>query len=290
MPAVGNAGAPAAAPTWCDPGTRRAVVPQTGGVDHTPAPSAARVHPLPGRSVPGAPGAVVDVRDLRVGFGEVLAVDGVSLQVRAGQAVALVGRNGAGKSTTLKVLGGVQPPSSAGRVRLAGTDAVADPLGARRVTGYCPDVGGLVPRATPWEHLQLSARMRGLGPDWTGRARDQLERFDLADVAHRVCAGFSHGMSRRLSVLLAGFHRPPVLLLDEPFDGVDPLGVDATLELVQDARSRGAAVLVSTHLLELAVRCCDDAVVLRGGREVASLPAHELTGERGAVRYRVLLR
>lgn len=261
-------------------------------MDHTPAPADARVHPAPGDPAAGdgPHGAVVDVRDLRVGFGDVLAVDGVSLQVRAGQAVALVGRNGAGKSTTLKVLGGVQPPSSAGRVHLAGTDAVADPAGARRVTGYCPDVGGLVPRATPWEHLQLSARMRGLGPDWTGRALDLLERFDLADVAHRVCAGFSHGMARRLSVLLAGFHRPPVLLLDEPFDGVDPLGVDATLELVQDARSRGAAVLVSTHLLELALRCCDDAVVLRGGREVASLPSHELTGDRGAARYRDLLR
>jgi ABC-2 type transport system ATP-binding protein len=234
--------------------------------------------------------ALVDVRDLRVGFGDVRAVDGVSLQVRAGQAVALVGRNGAGKSTTHKVLGGVQPATSAGRVHLAGADALTDPLGARRVTGYGPDVGGLVPRATPWEHLQLAARMRALEPDWPDRARALLEQFDLGDVAHRVCAGFSHGMSRRLSVLLAGFHRPRVLLLDEPFDGVDPLGVDATLDLVQDARSRGAAVLVSTHLLDLAVRCCDDAVVLRGGRQVAALPAAELTGEHGTARYRDLLR
>ena len=101
--------------------------------------------------------------------------------------------------------------------------------------GYCPDVGGLVPRATPWEHLQLSARLRRLS-NWEDRARDLLERFELGDVAHRVTTGFSHGMGRRLSVCLAALHEPEVLLLDEPFDGVDPIGVDATFDVINDAR------------------------------------------------------
>jgi ABC-2 type transport system ATP-binding protein len=79
-----------------------------------------------------------------------------------------------------------------------------------------------------------------------------------------VTAGFSHGMSRRLSVVLAAFHEPRLLLLDEPFDGVDPLGVDATLEVVREARAAGRPVLVSTHLLELAVQACEEAVVLKG--------------------------
>jgi ABC-2 type transport system ATP-binding protein len=96
-------------------------------------------------------------------------------------------------------------------------------------------------------------------------------------------------MGRRLSVLLAAFHEPGVLLLDEPFDGVDPLGVEATLEEVRRARLRGAAVLVSTHLLELAVLACDEAVVLRGGRVVSASPAAELSGAEGAARYRELL-
>ena len=121
--------------------------------------------------------------------------------------------------------------------------------------GYCPDVGGLVPRATPWEHLQLSARLRRLD-GWEDRARDLLERFELGDVAHRVTTGFSHGMGRRLSVCLAALHEPEVLLLDEPFDGVDPIGVEATFDVINDARSRGACVLVSTHLRELAVEAC----------------------------------
>ena len=113
---------------------------------------------------------------------------------------------------------------------MAGHDAATTPLGVKRAVGYCPDVGGLVPRATPWEHLQLSARLRRMD-EWEDRARDLLERFELGDVAHRVIAGFSHGMSRRLCVVLAALHEPFVLLLDEPFDGVDPLGVEATLDV-----------------------------------------------------------
>jgi ABC-2 type transport system ATP-binding protein len=161
-------------------------------------------------------------------------------------------------------------------------------VAVKRLTGYCPDVGGLVPRATPWEHLQLAARLRRL-EGWEPRARELLERFDLGAAAHRVTAGFSHGMGRRMSVVLAAFHQPKVLLLDEPFDGVDPLGVEATLEVIADARARGAAVIVSTHLRELAVQACQDALVLRGGRAVAAVPALAMTGEEGAGVYRALL-
>jgi ABC-2 type transport system ATP-binding protein len=237
---------------------------------------------------PATSSAPVDVRGLCVSFGAVLAVEDLDLRVPAAGSVALVGRNGAGKSTTLRVLGGVLP-ATRGTVSVAGIDAVAEPRRAREVVGYCPDVGGLIPRATPWEHLQLAARLRDLAPGWEERGRDLLERFDLAGAADRVTAGFSHGMGRRLSVLLAAFHEPAVLLLDEPFDGVDPLGVEATLEEVRLARLRGAAVLVSTHLLHLAVQACDEAVVLRAGRVVAASPAADLDGVDGAARYRELL-
>lgn len=229
----------------------------------------------------------VTVSDLTVRFDSVDAVSGLSLAVPIGGALALIGRNGAGKSTTLKVLAGVLP-ATGGRVSVAGIDVRRDPIAVKRATGYCPDVGGLVPRATAWEHLQLSARLRGL-TGWEPRARDLLERFDLGSAAQRVTAGFSHGMGRRLSVVLAAFHAPAVLLLDEPFDGVDPLGVDATIELIAELRASGTAVLVSTHLLELAVRVSDDALVLRAGRVVAAAPSPELAGVEGAARYRRLL-
>ena len=234
-----------------------------------------------------APRLLVEVRGLEVRFGEVEAVTGIDLVARAGQATALLGRNGAGKSTTMRVLAGVVPPTR-GTVRLAGHDLRTDLLGAKRRLGYCPDIGGLVPRATPWEHLQLAARLRRMDA-WQDRAGALLERFDLAGAAHRVTGGFSHGMGRRMSVLLAAFHEPEVLLLDEPFDGVDPLGVEATMEVIVDARVRGGCVMISTHLRELAVEACGTAMVLRNGAPVATVPAAELAGEDGARAYRALL-
>jgi ABC-2 type transport system ATP-binding protein len=238
--------------------------------------------------VTAAAGSLVDVHGLRVSFGSVTAVTDLDLRVAAGNAVALVGRTGAGKSTTLRVLAGVMP-ATAGEVAVAGINAVRNPVAARAAVGYCPDVGGLIPRATPWEHLQLAATLHRLADGWQDRATDLLDAFDLRGAADRITAGFSHGMGRRMSVLLAVFHQPAVLLLDEPFDGVDPLGVEATLEQVRLAQLRGAAVLLSTHLLDLAVIACQEVVVLRRGEVVAASPAGELAGDAGAARYRELL-
>src|SRR5665213_2953179 len=159
----------------------------------------------------------IETVGLKVAFGPVVAVHSLDLCVPPGSSVALVGRNGAGKSTTLRVLAGVLPPTD-GDVRVAGVDVRRNPAAAKARVGYCPDVGGLIPRATPWEHLALAAKLRGLGPDWKERASELLDLFDLVGAADRVTAGFSHGMGRRLSVVLAVLHAPSVLLLDEPFD------------------------------------------------------------------------
>ena len=229
----------------------------------------------------------IHIRGLWVRFGSVEAVRGIDISAYGGRPTALLGRNGAGKSTTMRVLAGVIPPTE-GQVLVDGVDVRVDPLSVKRATGFCPDVGGLVPRATPWEHLQLAARLRRMD-GWELRAQDLLERFDLGAAAHRVTGGFSHGMGRRLSVVLAAFHEPSVLLLDEPFDGVDPLGVEATLEVIADARADGSAVLVSTHLREIAIQACQHAIVLRGGTAVAAVTAEQLSGEEGAGAYRALL-
>jgi ABC-2 type transport system ATP-binding protein len=231
---------------------------------------------------------LVVVHDLTVRFGAVEAVSSLDLTLPAGASMALIGRNGAGKSTTLRVLAGVLPPTS-GSALIAGHDVARDPSAAKSRVGYCPDVGGLIPRATPWEHLELAATLRGLDGSWRDRAGDLLERFDLAGAADRITASFSHGMGRRMSVVLAAFHSPDVLLLDEPFDGVDPLGVEASMQVIRELRLQGSAVLVSTHLLDLAVQACEEAIVLRDGTVVAAAPAVELAGEAGAARYRSLL-
>ena len=230
----------------------------------------------------------LQVRGLTVRFGSVTAVAGIDLDVAPGEALALVGRNGAGKSTTMRVLAGVLP-AQAGSVTVAGCDARRDPLAARGVVGYCPDIGGLLPRATAWEHLQLAARLRGRS-HWQHRATELLRSFDLDEAADRVAATYSHGMRRRLSVVLATFHSPPVVLLDEPFDGVDPLGVTATLELVEQLRAASCAIVISTHLIELAAQACPEAVVLRAGQVVSRTSTSSLHGDRGRHTYQELLR
>lgn len=230
----------------------------------------------------------VDVEGLVVDFDGVRAVDGIDIRAGEGDVVALVGRNGAGKSTTMRVMAGLVPATQ-GSIHIAGVDARRDPTSARWHVGYCPDVGGLIPRATPWEHLQLAASIRGMPRGWEKRARHLLEQFDLDSAAHRVTAGFSHGMGRRMSVVLASFHEPDVLLLDEPFDGVDPLGVEATMSLVSEARLRGAAVLISTHMLDLAANAATDVLVLMRGQVAAAAPAEGFVGVEGRDRYRTLL-
>ncbi len=292
----GPAQLPGTQPVHAEPtGTQRGPAEPTGtqrGPAEPPGtqPEPTRTQPGPAQppgTQPGTANPAVRVEQLVVRFGQVEAVTGVTFSAAPGEVVALLGRNGAGKSTTMRVLAGVAPPTS-GQVNVAGHDLVDDPVAVKRVVGYCPDQGGLLPRATPWEHLQLAASLRRLD-DWEPRAQSLLDRFELAGVADRITSGFSHGMMRRLSVVLAAFHRPTVLLLDEPFDGVDPLGVTATLSEIAAASGDGATVIVSTHLRELAAEAATRALVLRGGAGVAELPAARLRGEEGQRAYRELL-
>lgn len=233
---------------------------------------------------------LVVVDGLTIRYGNVTAVNDVSFTVASGQVVGLIGGNGAGKSSTLRAIAGVNAPSQ-GRVSIRGRDlskakAAAD---AHRVTGYCPDVGGLIPRATIRDHIALSLAFRGASDLWEP-ALELVEKFGLTYALDRTTAGFSHGESRRLSVLLAGIASREVLILDEPFDGVDPLGVDATLSLVQDAAAAGVAVIVSTHLLALMTECAHDVVVMAAGNAVDRGPVDLFRGDEGVARYTELLR
>jgi ABC-2 type transport system ATP-binding protein len=208
------------------------------------------------------------------------ALRGLDLHVAPGEVVGLLGPNGAGKSTTMKICSAVARPTD-GRVEITGIDVEADPLGVRRVLGYVPDVGGLFPRLTGWEHLELGARLHGLAPSWVDRAHELLQRLGLADAAGRRASTYSHGMSRKLSLAVATLHRPRLLLLDEPFDGVDPAGAVAVRELVREAVTDGAGVLCSTHLLEAAERISDRMVVIRAGLAIATGDAAALRAQAG---------
>lgn len=252
-----------------------------------PAADSLGTHPKEGAPVNEA---VIQVDDLTIRYGDVTAVNGLNLTLHRGEVLGLLGGNGAGKSSTLRAIAGVNPPTQ-GVLTVAGHD-MGDRKGVekgRTAVGYCPDVGGLIRQATVREHVALALAFRGATHLWP-QAMDMIDKFDLMGVLDRPTTGFSHGMSRRLSVLLAALQARDVLILDEPFDGVDPLGVDATMDAIRDARAAGLGVLVSTHLIDLLVDASDRVAVMVGGQVVAHDDAAAFTGETGKARYADLLK
>lgn len=230
---------------------------------------------------------IVEVDQLVVRYDPTIdpAVDHVSFTVAAGEVLGILGGNGAGKTTTLRALAGIRPPSS-GRLAVSGFDlGSADQVAAAQaLTGYCPDTAGLIRSATVREHVALALAYHGTPHDWPA-ALDLVEDFGLGHVLDRETTGFSHGMSRRLSVLLAALSARDLLILDEPFDGVDPVGVAATRRLIARAKASGMAVIVSTHLLSLLTDVSDRIAVMVAGRLVDEGPARAFSGRRGQARY-----
>ncbi len=227
-------------------------------------------------TVPAPP---LQIDGLTKRYRSLTAVDRLSVTVGVGEVVGLLGPNGAGKSTTMRVAAGVTLPSG-GKVAVAGKDVVADRVAAKLQLGYVPDVGGLFPRLTGWEHVELTARLRMLD-NWVPAATTLLEQLDLEDAAGQRTATYSHGMGRRLALALALLAAPPLLLLDEPFDGVDPAGTRTVRRLIGDAAADGAGVLVSTHLLDQVRHVCDRLLVMRAGRPPVAGTAGELLAVTG---------
>lgn len=232
---------------------------------------------------------IIDVQNLTVVFNGFTAVKDVSLQVRGGEVLGLLGGNGAGKSTTLKVLGGILKPTS-GTVHIDGLDvtSLADIDMAKYITGYCPDVGGIINGATPREHIKLLLTLHKK-PFLYDEGIRLVELFGLTEFIDTPSSGFSHGMSRRLSVLLATLASVKVLVLDEPFDGVDPIGVSAINEVILQAKEAGLAVIVSTHLQDLLVDVSDRVAVMRKSQIIAVGTARKFRGRLGKRLYRTLL-
>lgn len=201
--------------------------------------------------------------NLRRSFAGALVLKGVSLEAPGGKVTSLLGPNGSGKSTSIKILSGVLAPSE-GEVTLNGLSLRKSSVEFKHQLGFVPDVGGLFPRLTGWEHLELNARLRKL-KNWEPRARELFTRLDLQEAAGKRSGSYSHGMSRKLSAAIAFQSEPKLLLLDEPFDGVDPLGIDVMLEMIQEAKIGGASVLISTHLLDTAETLSDNVYVLHHG-------------------------
>ena len=218
----------------------------------------------------------ISVQGLVHEFGELRALDGVSLHVRAGEVFGYLGPNGAGKSTTVKILLGLLQPK-AGTVEVAGVDLAVDPLGVRERIGYLPEIISLYEALTPEEHLQFVARLRGMEADVIERrSRALFEAFDLTDRAREPIRTFSKGMRQKVALALAFVHRPPVLILDEPLAGLDATAALILKDLIRGFAERGTAVLYCSHVLDVVERVCDRAMILNKGKTVAEGTIEEL--------------
>ena len=219
----------------------------------------------------------IETTDVRKRYGDVVALDGLSLEVEAGRTFGLLGTNGAGKTTLFKLLVNHVRPD-AGRLAVAGMDVSEAGRDVRRVVGYLPEHAGFPPSLTGREVLGFHGRMRGIDPaDREARIDEVLETVGLIEAAGRAVGGYSNGMNRRLGLATALLHRPRVLLLDEPTAGLDPLGVAAFHRIVDRLhRDRELTIVLSSHVLAEVEALCDRVAVLHEGRLRVEGPVGDL--------------
>jgi len=209
-------------------------------------------------------------------FGNLTAVDGVDLQVAAGQFFGFLGPNGAGKSTTIKMLTGLLAPTS-GRMHLLGVDFAGNSLEVKQQIGVVPEGMGLFERLTGAEYLHFVGQMYGLDRSTTRqRSEELLEFMQLADRPKSLIADYSHGMQKKLALAAAVIHRPRILFLDEPFEGVDALAAGALKALLARMTERGVTIFLTSHVLEIVERLCSHVAIIHKGRLVAQGSLEEL--------------
>jgi len=228
------------------------------------------------------PALVIETQALSKSYDGHLAVDRVDLQVRAREIFGLIGPNGAGKSTLIKMLTTLLPPTS-GEAQVAGCDIRRAPRAVRERIGYVPQLLSADGALTGYENLLLSARLYLIPrAEREPRIREALHRTGLADAADRLARQYSGGMVRRLEIAQSTLHRPPVLIMDEPTVGLDPVARHQVWQHVRDLRDRyGTTILVTTHVMEEAEALCDRVGILHQGRlEKVGTPA-ELCAEIG---------
>jgi ABC-2 type transport system ATP-binding protein len=197
-------------------------------------------------------------------FGTRTVVDGLTFTAAPGTVTGLLGPNGCGKSTTMKLLAGALVATD-GSAWFDGVPLGVNEIASKARTGFVPDVGGLFPRLTGHEHLELAARLYQLD-SWERRADELLAVLDLSRSAYERAGTYSHGMSRKLSAAIALLPPTRLLLLDEPFDGVDATGIDTLSALFRERAEDGACVLVTTHLLGVAETLCDTVHLMFEGK------------------------
>ncbi|MBI2504590.1 MAG: ATP-binding cassette domain-containing protein [Candidatus Latescibacteria bacterium] len=224
-----------------------------------------------------SPDAVV-LEGVRKSFGEKVALDDLRLRIPAGCICGFLGPNGAGKTTTIRLIIGIFRPD-AGQLRVLGQ---SDPSQVKHRLGYLPEEKGLYKKMRVRDLILYFAQLKGME---AGRARQRagelLEALDLAEWADKKCEALSKGMGQKLQILISLIHRPELVILDEPFSGLDPLSRDAMRDLVLELRREGRTVIFSTHVMEQAEQLCDRVVLIDRGRKLVEGPLEEVRASGG---------
>jgi ABC-2 type transport system ATP-binding protein len=210
--------------------------------------------------------AALELAHLTKRFGDKTAVDDLCLSLEPGAFLGLLGRNGAGKSTTLKMVTGLLKPSS-GSIHVLGLDMAADPLAVKRQIGTLPEDMALLDMLTGPQYLRFVGRMYGLADALIDARREELfDKLDLAPAPKLLIADYSFGMKKKVALCAALIHAPRMVFLDEPFEGIDPVTSRTIKDILQSLRQSGVTLVLTSHILEVVEKLCPLIAILDEGR------------------------
>ena len=222
---------------------------------------------------------MLQIEHLTKTYGEKKAVDDLSLHILPGEIYGFIGHNGAGKTTTLKSVAGILR-FDAGEIRIGGTSIRTDPLACKRKLAYIPDNPDLYDYMTGTQYLNFIANIFGVSAaDRQARIRELAERFELTNDLAQPIAAYSHGMKQKLAIISAWLHAPQLVVMDEPFVGLDPKAAHLLKGMMRELCDRGGAIFFSTHVLEVAEKLCDKVAILRAGKLIRSGTMDEVKGD-----------
>ena len=222
---------------------------------------------------------MLSIQHLTKRFGDKVAVDDLTLRIAPGEIYGFIGHNGAGKTTTLRSVAGIQQ-FDAGEILIDGRSIRTDPLACKRSMAYIPDNPDLYDFMTGIQFLNFVGDIFAVpAPERADRIRDYADRFELTkDLAEPISA-YSHGMKQKLAIISAWIHQPRLILMDEPFVGLDPKAAHLLKEMMHELCDEGGAIFFSTHVLDVAEKLCDKVAIIRRGTLVRSGTMEEVKGD-----------